>query len=332
MPPRRKTGFVLGKFMPLHRGHEKLLRFARAFVDKLYVVVDRVPDPWVSGEKRCDWVRETVPDAEVFYLPVQNPQDPSEHPDFWRIWQESLLSLLPEKPDYVFASESYGAPLADVLGAVFIPFDIARVAAPVSGTMVRGDVLSHWDDLSAAAKRDYTMRICVFGPESAGKSTLARALAQHYGTVCVPEYARFFIEARKTVAPEDMAHIATGQAALTRLMLPRARRMAFIDTDPLATTIWTRWLFDRHDADVARIAEENLCDFYLLAKPDLPWVGDSVRYFEGRGAEFFDDCVRTLEKHGCRYAVVGGEGQARTDAAIDATDRAAAAFFTGRRL
>jgi NadR type nicotinamide-nucleotide adenylyltransferase len=330
--PSRKTGFVLGKIMPLHRGHEALLRFARLFCDDLAVVVDRVKEPWVSGEKRCEWVRRTVPDADVFYLPRENPQDPSEHPDFWRIWQESLLALLPRRPDYVFASEPYGAKLAEVLGASFVPFDIGRETVPVSGTMLRDDLLAHWDYLSDAAKRDYTMRVCVFGPESTGKSTLARELAAHYKTVSVPEYARFFIEAKRDVVAADMPHIARGQAALERLMLPQARRMLFADTGVLATEIWTRWLFDRADDAVARIAGENLCDFYLLLQPDIPWVGDAVRYFEGRGDAFFDDCKNVLEKRGCNYAVIGGAGPARLDAAIDAVDRAAAAFFTARRL
>ena len=94
--------------MPLHQGHELLLNFARNYVDQLYVVVDRIKDEAFSGEQRCKWVKETIPDAQVFFLNQFNPQTPEEHPDFWQIWQTSLISLLPKKPDYVFASETYG--------------------------------------------------------------------------------------------------------------------------------------------------------------------------------------------------------------------------------
>lgn len=322
-----KTALVLGKFMPLHRGHEALLRFARGMADDLHVVVDNIPDPWVSAEKRCRWVRETVPDAQVFHLPQPNPQDPSEHPDFWRIWRESLLELLPVPPDFVVASENYGHRLAAELGAVFLPFDMARAAVPVSGTMLRDDLRGHWPMLSAAAKRDFTFRVCVFGPESVGKSTLTRQLAAHYRTAAADEYARSYIEARGEIAAVDMPLIAKGQQALIAQAVRCADRLAFTDTDALSTTVWSRWLFGASDKAVEKIADENPCDFYLLLSPDLPWVGDSVRYFEGRGAEFFADCRAVLERRKRLYAVVSGAGDARLQNAVAAVDRALPHFF-----
>ena len=37
-------------------------------------------------------------------------------------------------------------------------------------------------------------RVCLIGPHSTGKSTLARELAAHYATEWVPEYARTLLE------------------------------------------------------------------------------------------------------------------------------------------
>lgn len=329
---RKRSGFVLGKFMPLHAGHEQLLRFASHFVDQLYVVVDRVPDEWVSGDTRVKWVKETVPAAEVFYLPVQNPQDPSEHPDFWGIWRDSLLDLLPVRPDYVFASEHYGFKLAEVLGASFVPFDLGRQTMPISGTAMRNDTMKHWPYLSQAAKKDFTMRVCVFGPESAGKSTLTEKLGAHYQTVAVPEYARFFIEAKKEITQADMVVIAEGQKALEKNLLEKANRILFSDTDALATTIWSRWLFQSCDAELEKLSQTGHFDFYLLMKPDLPWVPDQVRYFPGRSEEFFEDCRNILEKHNLPYAVISGEGDERTLKAVRDVDRAMHDFFAARKL
>ena len=39
-------------------------------------------------------------------------------------------------------------------------------------------------------------RICLHGPESTGKSTLATRLAAHFGCEVVPEYGRAYCEAR----------------------------------------------------------------------------------------------------------------------------------------
>lgn len=328
-----KTAFVLGKFMPLHRGHEAMLRFARAQADRLYVVVDNIPDAWVDAQTRCRWISETTPDAVVMHLPAPNPQDPADHPQFWDIWRDSLQALLPERIDIVVASEHYGARLAQELGASFVPFDIARAQIPVSATMIRNDLAAHWPLLSAAARRDYAFKVCVFGPESTGKSTLTTQLAAHYATIGVHEYARDLIEANQNITAVDMPLIARTQQHWIDAALDNANRLIITDTDALATTIWSRWLFGTSDQEVEAIAQAQPCDFYLLLSPDLPWVRDDVRYFENRGQEFFDDCRATLERHHRPYAVIGGHGDARLNNAIAALDQALADFFArkGRR-
>src|SRR5262249_35302247 len=161
-----------------------------------------------------------------------NPQDPSEHPEFWHIWRASLLRVLPGAPDFVFASDAYGAKLAEVLGARFVPVDPARSAVPISGTLVRADPLSHWEHLPRPVRAYYAKRVVGFGPESTGKSTLARRLAAHFRTVHVPEFARSWLEtAGGRVTPEDMPIIARGQLAAEDALAREANRVLFCDTD-----------------------------------------------------------------------------------------------------
>ena len=38
------------------------------------------------------------------------------------------------------------------------------------------------------------IRVVLFGPESTGKTTLSKALARHYNSVWVPEYAREYLQ------------------------------------------------------------------------------------------------------------------------------------------
>lgn len=322
---KKTTGMVLGKFMPLHRGHELLLRFAAGMCDRLFVVVD-----WndrIDGNLRAQWVRETVPQAEVFLLQKPYPQAPEEHPDFWNVWRDGLLSVLPQCPDIVVASETYGFKLAEVLGATFIPCDLKRENITISATDIRKDMPEKWDYLSSAAKRHYLARICVFGPESTGKSTLTQQLADHFKTVWVPEYARTFIETKGDPKADDMLAIAQGQVALENAMVDRAEKYLFCDTDPLATTIWNRWLFGRVDPELETLAREKKYHLYLLTAPDLVWKKDQVRYFPDSGQKFFDDCVATLEKHGRPYGVVTGQGEARLKCALDIIETHKDRFF-----
>lgn len=322
---------MLGKFMPLHKGHELLLRFADAFVDKLYVIVDRPPNESVSRGTRCRWIQETLPHAHVIHLSQTNPQAPEEHPDFWNIWKHSILSALPAKPDYLFASEQYGFRLAQALDAQYIPFDLNREAVAISATRIRENLYDNWDFLADAAKPDFLMRVCVFGPESTGKSTLARQLAEHYKTVWVPEYARLHIETKGEIMKEDMIPIALGQAALEETLAPKANRILFCDTEPLATSLWSTWLFGECPAEIHTLTKSKNYDLYLLTDIDLPWVADKARYFPDKQEEFMDACVKLLETSGRPYRVISGTGSERLKNAIDAVSEARPAFF-GRQF
>ena len=44
-----------------------------------------------------------------------------------------------------------------------------REKVQINATRIRADIYTNWSYLSAAAKKDLTMRICIFGPESTAK-------------------------------------------------------------------------------------------------------------------------------------------------------------------
>ena len=160
---RQTKGMVLGKFMPPHKGHVYLFDFARSYVDELAIVVETQRDQPIPGGLRFNWVCEMFPQSTVLHLTDENPQEPSEHPEFWQIWEDSLKRILPFEPDYLFASEEYGWKLAEVLGAKFIPVDIERSIMPVSGTAVRENPLGNWEYIPRVARPYFTKRVCVFG-------------------------------------------------------------------------------------------------------------------------------------------------------------------------
>lgn len=338
MAKKIKTGLVLGKFMPFHQGHELLIRFAQHYVNRLFVVVDKVPDArykdkYIPGPTRVNWIKQTFPGVEVFYISKITPQEPSEHPDFWNVWKKILLDLVPIKPDYLFASEKYGFPLAKILRAKFIPVDVDREMVRVSGTAIRKNFNKYWEYLTAAAKKDFMLRICVFGPESTGKTILAKALAKHFKTVFVPEHARVhlekYIEAAKSMGKEhkikfgDMLEIAAGQLALEDALTFKANKILVCDTDALMTVVWSRWLFGKADKRLLALAKKRNYDLYLLAKPDIAWKGDDVRYFpkQKERERFFEDCVKILRENKREYEVIGGKGRQRTKNAIRAVER-----------
>ncbi len=332
---KKTTGLVIWKFMPLHKGHESLLKFADNFVDQLFVVVDNVnpelfPEWYISGEKRVAWIQELLPSAKVFYIGENTPQQPDEHPDFWNYWKNILLNITKIVPDFLIASEEYGFKLWEVLDCEYIPFDIGRNMISTCATDIRFDLSNNFDYLSDIAKKDFTAKICITGPESTGKSTLAGQLAESFDTISIPEYARDFTELKIEkdsnfeFSLSDMYHIWKGQISLEDSMMSQANKVLFSDTDALVTTVRSRWLCDgKIDNRLEKLAQEKRYDLYLLTYPDIEWEKDNIRYFpeEDERIRFFEDCKAGLEKIWANYIVVKGQGKERFEMAREIVEK-----------
>lgn len=124
-------------------------------------------------------------------------------------------------------------------------------------------------------------RIVIIGPESTGKSTLSRKLAEYYQTVWVPEYAReYLLKNGIQYSYNDLLTVAKSQLAQEDRLAATARnKLLFVDTDMYVMKVWCEFVFDAcHHWILDRIAERPY-DLYLLCNTDLPWVEDELREY-----------------------------------------------------
>lgn len=140
-------------------------------------------------------------------------------------------------------------------------------------------------------------KIVVLGPESTGKSTLCKKLAEHYNTLWVPEYARGYLEENKTdYTYDDLLAISKGQieseericsqliSEKTNLVcatesLEDNSKKLLVDTDMYVMKVWSEFVFNKcHNWILNRIAERKY-DLYLLCDIDLPWIRDELREY-----------------------------------------------------
>ncbi|MDH5508933.1 MAG: AAA family ATPase [Nitrospinota bacterium] len=319
---KQGTGMLLGKFLPPHLGHQYLVDFARNYVKELTVMVATIQAEPIPGDLRYRWMREMFPDVNVVHCADENPQFPHEHPDFWDIWLASIRRFVSSGPDYVFASEDYGYRLAEVLGARYVPVDHARELAPISGEALRADPMTNWKYIPPCVRPYYALRVCLFGPESAGKSTMAKNLAAHYDTAYVSEYARGMLNLQNDECyPEDIPRIARGQAASEEAMARMANRILFCDTDLITTTIWSEALFDNCPPRIREEAEKRQYDLYLLLDMDTPFVKDPQRYLPHKRKWFHERCLHELESRDRPFVKISGSWDERFEKAIHAVDR-----------
>ena len=92
------------------------------------------------------------------------------------------------------------------------------------------------------------IKIAVVGPESSGKSTLSAELAQHYQTVWVPEYSRFYCEELVgDCTLQDELNMFYGQIALEKAVESIAKsNMIICDTTFLTVKIWSDECLSKH--------------------------------------------------------------------------------------
>lgn len=164
-----RTGLVVGKFSPLHLGHESLVRVARAGCARLLVVSWSKPElPGCDAARRRRWLRWRFEREAGVACHVLDPADHPDMPDNdasgeaqrafvarWLVEHGYAAEL-----DVVFTSESYGEGFAAHLAQAFgrevrhVAVDPARARVPVSATAVRAGASEAVDPRVLADYRD----------------------------------------------------------------------------------------------------------------------------------------------------------------------------------
>ncbi|HEY4387067.1 MAG TPA: AAA family ATPase, partial [Ktedonobacteraceae bacterium] len=169
----------------------------------------------------------------------------------------------------------------------------------------------------------FVKRVCIYGPESTGKSRLTIDLAHHFQTVFVEEYARGLLDFKSGRCDyEDIEKIARGHRASEQALARQANRMLFCDTDMLTTTVWSEVLFGTCPAWLYESAGEMTYDLYLVTDIDVPWVDDNQRFFSSneQRQQFLAHCLQALEQHNRRYVMIRGTWDERLSMAIQAVE------------
>ncbi len=118
----------------------------------------------------------------------------------------------------------------------------------------------------------------VIGPESTGKSTLSAALAEHFNTVWVREFARGYLETlRRPYEKDDLLTIAEGQLRLEDEAAAKANSLLICDTDLQVIKVWSEAKYGDCDPRILQMIAAREYNGYLLTYIDVPWVDDPLR-------------------------------------------------------
>jgi HTH-type transcriptional regulator, transcriptional repressor of NAD biosynthesis genes len=308
-----KRGLVIGKFLPLHEGHIALIRNAAAQCDELIVSMSYTPSDPIDPARRFSWITETFKDQPAihpFMIPDDFDNESLPLPERTKIWSDAMRKFYPPI-DIVFSSEEYGAPFAKNLGAEHRSFDPERKQYPVSGTRIRQDPFRYWEFIPAIVRPYFVKKICLYGPESTGKSTLSKVLAKKYHTEYVPEVARELITSNTSLTVEDFIRIGYAQIERINEKVKHANKVLFCDTDAITTQIYSRHYLGVIPDILYTLEKQIPYDHYFLLDIDVPWIPDGLRDLGDRREEMFTTFKEALETRGISYTLIRGTPESR---------------------
>lgn len=264
--------------MPIHAGHIALIRFAKRQCDELIVSMSYTKTDPINEQLRFNWIREIFKNdpeiiPQISLDDFDNEQLPI--PERIKVWANFLNERFPPI-DFVFSSESYGDLLARELNATHKLFDANRIQFPVSASKIRTSPFTHWQFIPTEVRPYFVKKICFYGAESTGKSSMAKRMAEIYQTEFVPEVAREIISSNDFTI-DDIIRIGHAQTQRVKDKLKTANKILFCDTDLITTQIYSRQYLHQVPEILVRLEKEITYDLYFLFDIDVPWVADGLR-------------------------------------------------------
>ncbi len=160
-----------------------------------------------------------------------------------------------------------------------------------------------------------SFKIGITGPESSGKTTLAKQLSDYFNALYIPEYAREYLEENGlNYTYDDVIRIAQHQIhSIASTKAP----IVICDTESLVLHIWLDVKFKHTPEFIIDSIRNNLCDVYILCAPDIPWEEDEQRENPNDRAFLFDLYLEYLTRFNLNFIVVSGSKEDRLKQSIE---------------
>lgn len=329
------TGFIGGKFLPLHLGHVYAIVHASSMVDELYVVLSHSEKrdlelcegtemSYIPARIRLRWLSQLTKDMP--HVRVISIEDDQGNEDYdWFQGAERIKEEIGKPIDFVFSSELEYSEIFEKLypTSKHILIDPTRRQVGISATKIREEgVFHHWAFLPDLVKPYFVKRVVIVGTESCGKSTLTKNLAKIYNTSYVKEYGRTVCEelggCDGIIIEEDYLKIAYGHKMMEIEAIKKANKLVFIDTEAIVTQFYSHLYNDVYQPVLDEIAKLQTYDLWLFLEPDISWVDDGLRVhgIDSVRNENNHHLKRLLEQHQITYKTLYGSYENRLKNAL----------------
>lgn len=312
----KKLGLTLGKFAPLHKGHQFMIETALQEVDELIVVIYETDVMTIPLHTRASWIRKLYPAVRVIEA-WDGPDGYSNDREHEIRQEQYILGLLKgERVTHFYSSEFYGEHMSLALGAVDRRVDEDRNRVPISATMIRSDPYNNREYISDVVYRDLITKVVFMGAMSTGKSTITEALARRYRTTFASEYGRDYWtehQVDRRIRLEAFDEIAVGHIEREEKALLEANRYLFVDTNAITTYMFAMDYHGRAPELLTRMALENAqrYDLFFLCDDDIPYEDTWDRSGDQKRHIFHKQIIADLKERRIPFITLRGSLEER---------------------
>ena len=307
----KNHGLILGKFAPLHKGHQLMIETALQEMDEVTVLIYYTSLYHIPLSVRADWIRKLYPSVHVIEAP-DGPEAVSDAPEIKRMHEEYILKKLNGiKITHFYSSEFYGEHVSKALHAIDRRVDSKRMQIPISGTEIRKNPFLCRNFISSSVYRDLITKCVFLGAPSTGKTTLCEALAKEFNTRWVPEYGREYWEKHQIghrFPLEGFNEIVVEHQKREEEAFLQSDKFCFIDTNAMTTRLFALDYHGRSTELVDRLADTNAAryDIFFLCGDDIPYANTPDRSGDQKRHEFQQIIINDLQQREIAYIPLTG--------------------------
>ncbi|WP_165366186.1 AAA family ATPase [Brumimicrobium glaciale] len=161
------------------------------------------------------------------------------------------------------------------------------------------------------------MKITFTGPESSGKSTISKAVANHFDAHWFAEHARVYLLERDGKYDfEDIEKIAIEQDQIR--ISDEKSGIKIYDTDNTVLYIWSTFKYKKCADSIQSLMESQRFAHYFLCSPEgIPWEEDPLRESPNHREELFELYLDELKKQKVDFTILEGGFEERKEKAIE---------------
>ncbi|MDR1438979.1 MAG: AAA family ATPase [Clostridiales bacterium] len=317
----KKAGLTLGKYAPLHKGHEYVIETMLREMDEAIVIIYNSALTPIPLTVRAGWIKKRFPTVTVIEA-WDGPQGGPHSREYEILEEQFILGLLGGRKIAAFYSgEYYGEHMSKALGCIDRRMTEPRL---ISATQIRQNAFAHRPFVSDVVYRDLIIKAVFLGAMSTGKSTITAALASRYNTTYASEYGRDYWAAHqfgRRIPLEAFDEIAAGHIAREEEAFAKANCCCFVDTNAITTYMFS---LDYHGAatpSLTQLALENASryDLFFLCEDDIPYDDTWDRSGDQKRHVFHQQIIADLHARRIPFILLRGsleQRMARVDAVL----------------